>query len=254
MVCDSYPILSREEIGQEIWDYRVHCPQLASKAEPGQFVHIGVPGFSLRRPISICGIDREEGNLRLVFAVRGQGTRMLATLQPGQEMDILGPLGHGFSLLGEESRIAVVGGGIGVPPLLELAGRHQKNCTAILGFRSREQVILDVDFAALCDTVVCTDDGSYGVEGTVAPALESLLQACRLDMVYACGPKPMLRATAELCRAYGVRCQLSLEERMACGVGACLGCAVKILRDGKETYLHVCKDGPVFEAGEVIWE
>lgn len=253
MKCQTCPIVSREETAGAV-DLRVSCPEICREARPGQFAHIGVPGFSLRRPISLCGIDPEKGELRLVFEARGKGTRALSALQAGDSLDLLAPLGHGFTLLPKSSRAAVVGGGIGVPPLLEIARYYRENCNAVLGFRTQEQVLLDTDFASYCDTVVCTDDGSWGVKGTVLPAVEALLQACRLDILYACGPRPMLRAVRDLAAAYGVRCELSLEERMACGVGACLGCAVRIRCGGQEEYLHVCKDGPVFDGLDVVFE
>lgn len=253
MFCDSYPITAAEELGAGVFSLRVRAPQIAAAAQPGQFVQVGVPGFSLRRPISLGGIDPEKGEIRLVIADRGAGTHALSALREGDEMDLLGPLGTGFALLGPGAHVALVGGGIGTPPLLPLAERYGDTCNAILGYRGREQVLLDVDFARFCDTVVCTDDGSYGVRGTVSPALEALLQACRIDIVYACGPSPMLRAVRDLCAQYGVRAQLSLEERMACGVGACLGCAVMIEHDGVREVRRVCKDGPVFEAADIVF-
>lgn len=254
MKCQLCPIVSREEISGDILSLRVLCPEICEAARPGQFAHVGVPGFSLRRPISLCEIDREKGELRLVLQARGEGTKALFSLKEGDSLDLLAPLGHGFTLLSKESHAAVVGGGIGVPPLLELARYYGNNCNAVLGFRSQQQILLDTDFASCCDTIVCTDDGSWGIPGTVLPAVEALLQGCRLDILYACGPKPMLRAVRDLAALYGVRCELSLEERMACGVGACLGCAVRIRRGEQEQYLHVCKDGPVFNGADVLFE
>lgn len=254
MTCQTCPIVSREELSADTVSLHIRCPEICREAQPGQFVHIAVPGFSLRRPISICEIDREKGELRLVLQARGRGTQALFSLQQGDALDIIAPLGHGFTLLPRESHAAAVGGGIGVPPLLELAKYYGSHCNAILGFRSQGQLLLDVDFASYCDTVVCTDDGSWGVPGTVSPAVEALLQGCRLDILYACGPMPMLKAVRSLALQYGVRCELSLEERMACGVGACLGCAVKIRQGKSEEYLHVCKDGPVFNGADVLFE
>lgn len=254
MVCSNFVITEREEIARGVFDFRIYCPEICSKALPGQFCHIGVPGFSLRRPISICGIDKERGELRVVFEVRGEGTRALSQLTKGENIDLLAPLGKGFTLLPADKRAAVIGGGIGVPPLLEVARHYRDNCNAVLGFRDREHVLLDLDFASVCDTVTCTDDGSYGVEGTVLPALESLLQGCALDIIYACGPRPMLREAAALAARYGVRMQVSMEERMGCGVGACLTCSCKIHGNGGEQYARVCKDGPVFESADIIWD
>ncbi len=253
MFCDSYPITAYEDLGAGVYSLRVKAPQITAAAQPGQFVEIGVPGFSLRRPISLCGIDPEKGEIRLVIADRGAGTHTLSTFREGDSIDLLGPLGTGFALPEPGAHVALVGGGIGTPPLLPLAERYRETCNAILGYRGRDQVILDVDFARFCDTVVCTDDGTYGVKGTVSPALEALLQACRIDIVYACGPAPMLRAVRDLCMQYSVRAQLSLEERMACGVGACVGCAVMTEHGGVRRVRRVCKDGPVFEAADIVF-
>ena len=255
MICREFEIVSRQEPIPGVFDYKIHCPELVAEASPGQFVHIRCGERSLRRPISICALDRGTGELRLVFEVRGEGTRELSHLAAGDRMDILGPLGHGFELLDPGARAVVVGGGIGTPPLLEGARHYGERCQAILGFRSVKNVILDQDFASACGTVVCTDDGSWGVRGTVLPALEAALQGFCPQIVYACGPKPMLKGIQELCARYPVRCQLSLEERMGCGVGACLVCACKTrAEDGQENYAHVCKDGPVFEAQSVVFE
>lgn len=250
-----YPILSRDAIARDVFDFVVHCPEMASQAQPGQFVHIRAAGHTLRRPISICEIDREKGTLRLVFEVRGSGTEMLSMLPAGGLMDLLGPLGNGFTMLPADRSAIVVGGGIGTPPLLEVAKHYAENGTAILGFRNAAHVILDEDFDACgCDLRLATDDGSRGHHGFVTDLLRQRLAEGNADIIYACGPKGMLQAVAALAEEFGVRCELSLEERMACGVGACLGCATPIRTpDGGMTYKHVCKDGPVFDAKEVIF-
>lgn len=248
-----FAIREKRETAPGVFDYTLDCPALAREAVPGQFVHILVPGHLLRRPISICAIDKARGTLRLVLEVRGEGTRVLSGFEPGQELDVLGPLGNGFALV-PGARAVVVGGGIGVPPMLALAQHYGAACTAILGFRSASAVILAEDFeAAGAQVRLCTDDGTRGQRGLVTAPLEELLAQNGADIVYACGPAPMLRGVAELCAKAGVRCQLSLEERMACGVGACLGCACRVRgENGEVVHKHVCKDGPVFEAGEVV--
>ena len=250
-----YPILSRNAIARDMFDYVVHCPELAALAQAGQFVHIRVPGHTLRRPISICEVDKTAGTIRLVFEVRGSGTEALANLAAGGMMDVMGPLGNGFDLLSPDSAAIVVGGGIGTPPMLETAKHYAENCTAILGFRDAAHVILDDDFDACgCDVRLATDDGSTGHKGFVTDLLKARLEESGADIIYACGPKPMLKAVADIAAQFGVRCQVSLEERMGCGVGACLVCACKIAREnGDPTYKHVCKDGPVFEAKEVFF-
>ena len=212
---------------------------------------IGAPGFTLRRPISICGIDRERGTLRFVFEVRGNGTEAIASLGEGESLDVIAPLGNGFRIP-EGKRIAVVGGGIGVPPLLGVSHVSRELCTAIIGFRDYTKIILEGEFRENgSETVLCTDDGSVGRQGMVTAPLEELLEKGETAAVMACGPTPMLKAVVETCGRYNVPCQISLEQRMGCGVGACVVCSCMTVRDGKEYYSRVCKDGPVFNAEEV---
>ena len=242
-------IAAKREIAPGIFDVWVEAPEFAAAAQPGQFAQILVPGKTLRRPISIC--DAADGMLRFVFQVRGGGTARLAKDSAGDAWDILAPLGHGFSLPARGGRALFVGGGSGVPPLLFAARQLGAGARAVLGFRSRDGVILEEDFArAGCEVAVATEDGSAGYHGLVTGCLDGPDP----DAVFACGPTPMLRAVAAWAEEKGVPCQLSLEERMACGLGACLGCACKLRRDGREEYGHVCKDGPVFDAREIVWE
>ena len=250
-----YPILARKALARNIFDYTVHCPEIASQSRAGQFVHIRVAGHTLRRPISICEINREKGTLRLVFEVKGSGTEELSKLAPGDLMDVMGPLGNGFTLLEPTAKVVTVGGGIGTPPMLETAKHYGANATAIVGFRTAGLAILEEDFQkAGCDLRLATDDGTKGERGFVTDLLRRRLAEGPVDIVYACGPNPMLEAVVGVCKEAGVRCQVSLEERMGCGVGACLVCACKIAREkGDPTYKHVCKDGPVFEGEEVVF-
>ena len=245
-----YPIISKKASAKGIFDITVLCPEAAELAVPGQFAQLLAPGFFLRRPISICGIDKQAGTLRMVFEVRGEGTEALSQLNTGDNIDMIAPLGHGFTKI--EGKAVCVGGGIGVPPMLGISTLYGKDATVITGFRNAAAVILQEDLkAAGCSTVLCTDDGSAGIHGFVTAALEEHLKSNKADIIYACGPTPMLKAVAGIAEKHSVMCELSLEQRMACGVGACLGCACKIERGGKEQYLHVCKDGPVFDAKEV---
>ena len=212
---------------------------------------IGAPGFTLRRPISICGIDRERGTLRFVFEVRGNGTEAIASLGEGESLDVIAPLGNGFRIP-EGKRIVVVGGGIGVPPLLGVSHVSRELCTAIIGFRDYTKIILEDEFKENgSETVLCTDDGSVGRQGMVTAPLEEVLKKGETAVVMACGPTPMLKAVVDMCGRYDVPCQVSLEQRMGCGVGACVVCSCMTVRDGKEYYSRVCKDGPVFNAEEV---
>ena len=248
-----YIIKKKQNLARNIFDLTVFCPEIAAQAEAGQFVHIKIAGFTLRRPISICEIDRESGCIRVVFEIRGEGTEKLAGFCAGDAVDLIGPLGKGFTLLQPDKKAVVIGGGIGTPPMLSLAKHYGKNAVAIIGFRSAEAVILEKDFARSgAQTVVCTDDGTYGMHGFVTTALEKVLEEQKPDIIYACGPHLMLKGVAGLADSNGVRCEVSLEERMGCGIGACLVCACKVVKDSKEYFAHVCKDGPVFDAKEVV--
>jgi len=241
-------LIKKEEIAQGIFDFTVKCPSLAKKAQAGQFAHLAVPGKTLRRPISIC--DAVGDSLRLVFQVRGQGTEKLAQAKVGDDIDVLAPLGHGFTIP-PRGTVAFIGGGIGVPPML-YSGKQAEKAIAILGFRDKAGVILAKDFEEACSQViVTTDDGSFGLHGFVTDALRTVID--KVDLVCACGPTPMLKAVAAMAREHNTPCQVSMEERMGCGVGACLVCACKTKKDNKEGYSHVCKNGPVFNAEEVVW-
>lgn len=234
-------LLAARELSPGIFDFTVSCPELAALAVPGQFAQILVPGHTLRRPISICSIGRDT--LRFVFQVRGEGTEKLSRYRPGDDIDILAPLGKGFPI-DPNKRTLLVGGGIGVPPLLGVAEALGGNAVAVLGFRNRDLVILEEDFKNTgAKVLIATDDGSYGHKGLVT----DLAAGEDFQVLMACGPGPMLRGAGALAGERGVPGYLSLEQRMACGVGACLGCAVALTDgEGREYFGHVCKDGPVF--------
>jgi len=233
----------------DIYDFLVESPSFAAQAHPGQFAQIRLPGHTLRRPISICEMDRERGTLRFVFQIRGQGTAELAQYKIGDSLEILAPLGQGFPI-DKAKNTLLIGGGIGVPPLLGCAAALGEKAVACLGFRNKEAVILEDDFkVAGAKASVATDDGSYGTHGLVT----ELAEKENFDVIFACGPTPMLRAAKSLAESRHVPCFLSLEERMACGIGACLGCAVALMReDGSQYFGHVCKDGPVFDGSQVV--
>ena len=248
-----YPIIKKITLAKEIYDITVLCPEVAKIAEMGQFVNIYAEGFSLRRPISLCGIDKEQGTIRLVFEVRGKGTKEISKLNEGDLIDIIAPLGRGFRLKDYKKAI-VVGGGIGTPPMLPLAKFYGDNCTAISGFRSASAVILQEDFKSSgAKTILCTDDGTMGRKGFVTEALKEEIQNTKPDIIYACGPSLMIKGVVDIANEFGIPCQISLEERMGCGVGACLVCACRTVRNGEEYYAHVCQDGPVFYSEEVLF-
>ncbi len=249
-----YIIADKTAIAREIYSFTISCPEVAAAACPGQFVHIRAKGYTLRRPISICGIDKEKGTLRIVFEIRGEGTAEIAKLNKGDLIDMLAPLGHGFTVDPSYNKVILIGGGIGTPPMLPLAKAYGDKAVAISGFRNASAVILQDDFRKTgAETILCTDDGSAGIHGFVTQPLKELAEKGGIDAVYACGPMPMLKGVAAICRENGIFCQISLEERMACGIGACLGCACRTLRNDEEYFAHVCKDGPVFNAEEVLW-
>ena len=249
-------IVSKELMGDAIYMVlEVGDMVRISRNMPGQFVHIKCgDGLLLRRPISICSCqeDYPEDLLAVVFEVRGEGTAWLAERDLGDTLDVLGPLGNGFQIK-REGRYLLVGGGIGVPPMRGCAQYTWGKSTAILGFRSREKAILTNCFQDECAKVLyATDDGSLGHHGFVDFLVRQELERDRAyDAVLACGPKPMLRNVAKVAEEFDIPCQVSMEERMGCGVGACLVCACD-MKDGSRK--HVCKDGPVFDAREVDWD
>lgn len=250
MECGLYPIITKTELCPGIYDLWLEAPDIAQGALPGQFVDILCEGHPLRRPISLCDADPARGLVRLVFQVRGEGTAWLAHRLVGEFLDILGPLGHGFDLsLTAGAGALFVGGGIGVPPLLFAARRFEGPASAALGFRSASAVLLKDDFeTAGMSVLLATDDGTAGFHGLITVPAERLLQKGGIGAVYACGPLPMLKAVKTLAKQYSVHCQLSMEQRMACGMGACLCCAVAVNERGTHRFRHVCKDGPVFDA------
>ncbi len=237
------------------YDMMLEAGEMGCMAQPGQFVHIKCgEGNLLRRPISICDAQWDEPDdlLRIVFEVRGEGTAWLAERKEGDKLDVLGPLGRGFEPVG--NKVLLVGGGIGVPPMRGCARRLADGIEryAVLGFRDKDHILMVEEFQDFCASVaVTTDDGSYGIHGYVDGQMRALLEKENdFTFILACGPKPMLRSVAKVAEELGVPCQVSMEERMGCGVGACLVCACD-MADG--TRKHVCKDGPVFDAREVDW-
>jgi dihydroorotate dehydrogenase electron transfer subunit len=247
------PIVSKKNIACGIYDIWVASPQ-AQEAKPGQFVNIKCDGFTLRRPISICEVDVARGLLRLVFEIRGEGTEWMAGVNVGECLDILAPLGNGFNLGNTQRRAVFVGGGIGVPPLLEAAKPFGTNADVILGFRTVAVAILKDDFEKCgAQVTLVTQDGSAGEKGLVTAPLISRLNADHCNAIFACGPLLMLKAVAAEAAKRSIPCFISMEERMACGMGACLSCACKVSMEGKELYAHVCKNGPIFDAKKIVW-
>lgn len=251
---DNIPLVS------DVYNLRLNAPTLAVKAKPGQFVMVKVaPGLEpvLRRPFSLHRMDQDAGIVEIVYQVVGKGTDILTERRPGEELEVLGPLGNGFSWQ-EEKRIGLVGGGMGIAPLLaagEQAVSEGKEVVVFLGARSRDYLLAQEKFERLGQVFVVTDDGSVGEKALVSKPLDEYLKNQGLDLILACGPIPMLKAVAAISVAQDIPAQLSLEQRMGCGVGACLGCAFPVRADTPEgyTYKRVCHDGPVFWAQEVLF-
>lgn len=245
----NFLVVKNEEIASGIFDMVVENKELSPLAKPGQFAHILVPGKTLRRPISIC--DADKSCLRLVYQVKGEGTEILSKIKVGETLDIIAPLGKGFDIK-EDKKYCFIGGGIGVPPML-YASKKKDKPVVITGFRNKDLVILQSDFRKdNCQLYLTTDDGTAGEKAFVTDVLKEKLS--EIDEVCACGPMPMLKAIADICNEADIPCQVSLEERMGCGIGACLVCACEVKKaDGSNDYVHVCKDGPVFDSKEVVF-
>lgn len=238
----------KTELAEGIFDFVVTAPEIAEKAVPGQFVHILCSDkVFLRRPISIC--DAYDDKLRFIFEIKGEGTSELAKKNVGDMIDIMGPLGNGF-INKEYEKPVIIGGGIGVFPLYKLA-KELDNPEIFLGFRSKDRVVMEDEFSKVGNTHISTDDGSYGYNGYAAALLEEYLDKNECGVIYSCGPTPMLRAIKKIAEARGIPCRLSLEQRMGCGIGACLVCTCESIFTGAYKYKRVCKDGPVFNSNEV---
>ncbi len=243
-------IIRQEEIADDIYSMWLRTDEIASHAKAGQFVSVYCNEGSrlLPRPISICEIDKKDGAIRLVYRVAGKGTEEFSHMRTGMQLRVVGPLGNGFPL--KHKKAFLIGGGIGIPPMLELAKALDCEKHIVLGFR--DELFLLEDFQGKGQIYIATEDGSAGTEGNVLDAIrENGLSA---DIIYACGPTPMLRALKEYAAKNQIECWISMEERMACGIGACLACVCKSKEKDAHTNVknkRICKEGPVFRAEEV---
>lgn len=246
-------VISQKEIAENIFDMWI-ATDLADQAKPGQFIGVYPKDRStlLPRPISICEIDKEKKALRIVYRIVGAGTREFSGYEAGDAVEILGTLGNGFPLEeGKGKKVFLMGGGIGVPPILEMAKQMDADKSILLGYRDGN-LFLKEDFDAHGKVYVATEDGSEGTKGNVMDAIAA--NALEADVIFACGPMPMLRAIKRYAEEKGIKAYISLEEHMACGVGACLGCVVKTKEVDHHSHVHnarICTDGPVFDAEEV---
>ena len=243
-------VVSQEALTDDICSMWIQADEIAKAAKPGQFISVYTKDKSkvLPRPISLCEIDKEQGRLRIVYRVVGAGTKEFSAYQAGDDIEIMGPLGNGFPL--KEKKAFLIGGGIGIPPMLELAKNLNCEKQMVLGYR--DVLFLNDEFEQYGRVYAATEDGSAGTKGNVIDAIrENGLDA---EIIYACGPTPMLRALKAYAAEHGMECWLSLEEKMACGIGACLACVCKSKDIDEHSQVHnkrICKDGPVFAAEEV---
>lgn len=239
-----FTILTNEALTPSVYRMTLSGDTSAITA-PGQFVNIRLAGKFLRRPISVC--DWEDGKLTLVYKVVGHGTAQMAAMAPGESLDLLTGLGNGYDLGLAGDAPLLVGGGVGVPPMYGLAKHLRamgKEVQVILGFNTREEIFYEQEFKDLgCAVTVTTADGSYGVKGFVTDAMKNM----HYSHFCACGPEPMLKALYAASTTSG---QMSFEERMGCGFGACMGCSCKTLTGNK----RICKDGPVMKKEEILWD
>ena len=249
-------VLDQKMIAPDIYDMWL-LTELAENARAGQFIGVYPKDRStlLPRPISICEVDRERSAIRIVYRVAGKGTEEFSAYQAGDEAEILGILGNGFPVKeGKNQSVVLMGGGIGIPPMVELAKELQGEASsviAIAGYRDAD-LFLKEDLDKYAGVYVATEDGSAGVKGNVLTVMEE--RNVQADVIMACGPMPMLRAIKKYAKENGVKAYLSLEERMACGVGACLGCVCKTTRTDHHSHVNnarICTDGPVFDAADV---
>ena len=246
-------LIKKEQLKNDIFKFAIKSKEMAEVALPGQFLEIRVNDDIepfLRRPISIYNMNKENGTLEIIFRVQGKGTEILSKRKEGEFIDIIGPLGYGTFKFEGYKNIAILGGGIGVFPLYELVKQAKEvaKVNTYLGFRNKEAVLLEEEFKDISDKlVITTDDGSYKIHGFAINELKNDLE--NIDCIFACGPLPLLKAAQSLAKETNIPCQVSLEEKMGCGLGVCLGCAVEVVNGG---YEYVCKQGPVFDSNRVI--
>lgn len=258
MIIQEATVLANERIGLRYYALTISAPQISVSARPGQFLMIApMPGMEpfLKRPLGVNVIDMARGQIGVVYRVVGYGTRLLTERRVGETLQVLGPLGNGWKLT-QGRHVLLIGGGAGIAPLLPLAvelARSGTDCEAMLGASSAQEVPCVEEFATLARLSVATLDGSRGALGQVSSWLPA--QPIAYDMVYCCGPHPLMRKVAAWAKRHDLPCQVSLEEHMGCGFGVCMGCACAVKGAEKEeiVYKRVCCEGPVFDSREVVW-
>lgn len=250
-------IVSQREIAPRIFEMKLSGEMVLDMA-PGQFLHLRVsdPSKLLRRPISICQIDKVNKVATIVYRVERAGTAILSQMKSGNRVDTMGPQGNGFdlSVVTSGQKALLIGGGIGVPPLVETAKQLAAkgvDVTSVLGFANKEAVILEEELSVYGKVYVTTDDGSYGIKGYVSTVVDDLVQNETYDAIYSCGAPGMLKYVDQKFENHP-HAYLSIESRMACGMGACYACVVHLKNAQEAANKRVCEDGPVFETGKII--
>lgn len=251
---ETMKVVAQDEIAPAIYELVLEG-EMVEAMRVGQFLHLRVPDDAhlLRRPISISSINKSQNQCHLIYRIEGSGTAIFSTLKAGDSLDVMGPQGNGFDLsdLDQRSRVLLVGGGIGVPPLLEVAKQLDDRgveVTTVLGFATKDAVILEAELSQYSQVFVTTDDGSYGIKGNVSVVIKKL--DTEFDAVYSCGAPGMMKYINQTFYDHP-RAYLSLESRMACGMGACYACVLKVT-DSETVSQRVCEDGPVFKTGTVV--
>lgn len=251
---ENVSIVSQEKLASDVFNMWIQTKDIAKNARAGQFISVYSKDGSrlLPRPISICEVEGDR--LRIVYRTVGKGTKEFSEYGAGDTLDVMGPLGNGYTKLNKKA--ILMGGGIGIPPMLELArelkngGYDVSDADIVLGYR--DELFLNEELAQYGRVTIATEDGSAGTKGNVLDAIKA--EGIKGDVIYACGPTPMLRAIKAYAKENGIECYLSLEEKMACGIGACLACVCKSKEIDDHSHVHnkrVCKEGPVFNAEDV---
>lgn len=246
-------VISQEVLATGVYSMWIKTDKIAKISKPGQFIDLYCKEGSrmLPRPISICEIDEEKNALRIVYRILGKGTEEFSAYQAGDEIRILGPLGNGFPI--SDKKAILIGGGIGIPPMLELAKSLKGEKKIVAGYR--DELFLQEELQENGELFIATEDGSTGTKGNVINVVEE--KQLKAQVIYACGPTPMLKAVKAYALENGIEAWLSLEEKMACGIGACLACVCKSKEKDEHTNVYnkrICKEGPVFLASEVEFE
>ena len=256
-VISNRPLLTN----RQVWQLRLSAPDIAARVQPGQFIHLQIPGFAqhiLRRPFSIYDANAATGEIDIVYQLVGVGSRQMTQLSTGDDrVSLIGPIGRGWHPPAAARRLLLVGGGVGIAPLYLLAKQLIEKgqggaVEVVIGAQNTNMIVCKHDIAGLLPSGslhITTDDGSEGICGFTTAATEPLLATGSFDYLACCGPEPMQKATAALATQYALACEVSLERRMACGIGACLSCVVPTSRGSK----RACVDGPVFNAQELMW-